>query len=259
VSSPSLRTRLREGEALAGLFANLGSPLSAELCAAAGLDWVLVDLEHGSGSEAGLMHELQGIAAAGSRGLVRVESHDRARIGRALDAGAAGVMVPRVDTAGEAEMVVRALEYPPRGTRGVAFTHRGGRFGVALASVRAGEPPEVLTIVQVESPLAVENVEEIAAVEGVDVIFLGPADLTASLGILGELADPRYTASRDALLEASRRHGKAAGIFLAGLDTLDEHLAAGFRFLALGSDGALLGAGVRSALETFERARKRLP
>jgi 2-keto-3-deoxy-L-rhamnonate aldolase RhmA len=229
-----IKDRLAAGEALVGTFLNLGSPLAAEICGLAGFDWALVDLEHGAGTEAELIPALQALAHTGAAALVRVESNERPRFARALDAGAAGVMVPRVDSAAEARAAVASMRYPPRGVRGVAYMNRGAGW--------AADAPEreALCLIQIESPAAVEDARAIAEVDGVDVLFVGPSDLRQALG--GPI-----DAAVDAVLEAVRQAGKAAGILLRSRGELDGALERGFRFVGVGSDSLFLAEGARAA------------
>lgn len=247
-----LRERLAGGETLLGTFLNLGSPVAAEICGAAGFDWVVVDLEHGSGSEAVLLSQLQAVATTSASGLVRVESHERSRIGRALDAGAAGVMVPRVDTAEQAAAVVAASRYPPAGARGVALMNRAAGFGAR--SARLAEADDlVLVAVQVESPRAIEGAREIAGVDGVDVLFVGPADLSHALGCFGRFDAPVFVAAVRAVAEACRATGKAAGALASSPDDAERYLAEGYRFLGVSGDGGFLARGASAAADELRR------
>jgi 2-keto-3-deoxy-L-rhamnonate aldolase RhmA len=245
--------RLRAGETLIGTFANLGSAIAAEICGAAGFDWVLVDLEHGSGSEPTLPGQLQAIAATPATSLVRVESHDRARIVRALDAGAAGVMVPRVDAPEQARAAVAATRYPPAGTRGVALMNRGAAFGR-----RTGAMEDVadllLVVIQVESPEALQSAKAIGAVDGVDVLFVGPSDLSQSLGCFGHFDDAAYTQGVRAVADACRMSGKAAGVLAASAADAERYLEEGYRFVGVSGDGGFL-AKTAAAAATELRTR----
>jgi 2-keto-3-deoxy-L-rhamnonate aldolase RhmA len=169
-SGTPMKARLAAGETLFGTFLTLGSPLAAESLGLAGFDWLLVDLEHGGGHESQLLGQLLGATAAGVHALVRVESDVRGRTARALDLGVEGVMCPQVNSSAAAEAWASTLHYGPAGSRGIAFFHRGARFGTDPEPVeRARE--RVLGIAQIESPEAVEAVEEIAAVDGIDVLL----------------------------------------------------------------------------------------
>ncbi len=249
-----IRERVLAGEVVLGAFLNLGSPLAAELCARAGFDGLLVDLEHGAGTEADLLAQLHAIeGATGPSGrccaaLARPEEGTRLRIGRALDLGAEGIMVPRLERPDEIRRVVSWLRYPPAGIRGVALLTRGAELGEVAHGDVARLNDRVLGIVQVESPLAVENAAGIAAIDGVDVLFVGPTDLSHSLGVPGRLDAPEYLAALGTVVAACRASGKAAGILLRSADALARHLELGFTFVGVGSDGAYVTDGARAAL-----------
>jgi 2-dehydro-3-deoxyglucarate aldolase/4-hydroxy-2-oxoheptanedioate aldolase len=252
VSGPSpertLRARVLAGETLFGLFLDLGSPFSAEICARAGYDWLVVDLEHGAGTEAGLVGLLQSVEVGGSTAVVRPQSGERLRIGRALDLGAAGIVIPRLESAAEAREAVSFLRYPPAGVRGVALRTRGAGMG----SVAHGEVNQIneriLGIVQIESVRALREADQIAAIDGVDVLFVGPADLTHSLGVPGRFDDETYLNALKAVVDACAAHGKAAGILVYDLGVVPDLLELGYRFVGIGADGALIAGGARAAL-----------
>jgi 2-dehydro-3-deoxyglucarate aldolase/4-hydroxy-2-oxoheptanedioate aldolase len=257
-----IRERVLAGETLVGAFVNLGAPAAAELLARAGFDWLIVDLEHGAGTEAALAAQLYAIESAGELGgrstaaLVRPEEGVRLRIGRALDAGAEGVMIPRIETVEEVRRVVSWLRYPPDGVRGLALGTRGAEQGeVAHGDIRALNA-RVLGIIQVESAATVESADAIAAVEGADVLFVGPTDLSHALGVPGQLAAPVFADALDSVVSACRAHGKAPGILLRKLSDLDRFVELGFTFIGLGSDGAFVTDGAAAAV-TAARARLR--
>lgn len=250
---PSFRSRVLSGQPLYGAFLMLASPLGAELAARAGFDWLVVDLEHGGGGEAELLAQLYAIETTGAAAIVRPASGERLRIGRALDLGAAGIMVPRLETVEEASEAVSFLRWPPDGVRGLALITRGARLGeVGHADVRSLNE-QVLGIIQVESGRAVDNAEAIAAIDGVDVLFVGPTDLSHSLGIPGQFDHPTFTDSLDRVVAACRRHGKSAGILLRRPSDLDRHLELGFRFIGLASDAAFVADGARAVLANVPR------
>lgn len=243
------RQRIRVGEFLIGTFLNLGSPVAAEVCGRAGYDWLLIDLEHGSGSEAGLLHELQAVAGTGATAVVRVEANDQARIGRALDFGAEGIMVPRVDTAEDAAAAVAAMWYPPQGARGVAQMNRSGGFGRRPGGDLAAANDRVLAIVQIESPNGVANAAAIAAVDGVDALFIGPSDLSHSLGVPGDLDSKRFRDAVDHVVKVARAAGKATGILVQDAEQAARYARDGFQLLAIGGDSVFLAANARSVFE----------
>ena len=250
-----LRARLATGQATLGTFVGAASPVTAEACAAAGVAWLVLDLEHGSGGEEQVRDVVPAAGAYGVPTVVRVESAARIRIGRVLDLGAAGVMLPRMDTAEEVRQAVRHLRYPPAGDRGVATYNRACRFGLdpgALARANA----EVLGVVQVESASAVEHVDQIAAIDGVDVLFVGPQDLSHNLGVPGDLQAPTYLVAAERVRAAAARHGKASGVLVRDGATAAARQADGWTFVAIGSDTTLLAAAVAAELG---RARPSTP
>ena len=236
---------------------NLGSPLTAEIMARAGFDFAVIDLEHGSGTEADVLSQLQALEATNAGVIVRVESHERQRAHRVLDLGAEGIMFPRVDSASEATRAVAGLRYPPQGVRGVAMANRACTFGTTYREYMEGAASTLLGIVQIESESALTSVDAIAAVEGADVLFVGPMDLTQSLGILAQYDHPRYGEALEAVSAAARRHGKSLGVLMARPEDFDRYHALGFRLIACGSDGTLLNAGARRQMELLAAARTR--
>jgi len=249
-----LRARILAGETLFGTFLNLGSIQAAEVCARAGLDWVLVDLEHGSGTEADLLPQLAVIASADVPALVRVEEGTRLRIGRALDLGAEGVMVPQVGSVAAARDIAEWLRFPPQGRRGVALFTRGLRYGAGGHDSVDTRNDEIVGIVQIESRDGVAAASEIAAVDGIDVLFVGPADLSHALGIRGELDHPDFDAAIRTVADAAKVHGKAAGIMLWKADEATRYAAIGYTVFSLSTDGALLNTAVRGALQAGRAA-----
>ena len=245
---PDLRQRIHAGETLFGTFLGLGSAVSAELCARVGFDWVIIDLEHGAGTEADLLPSLLAVSTTRTAAIVRPQSGERLRIGRALDQGAHGVMVPRVDLPEQAREAISFMRYPPDGTRGLALSTRGAGLGEGRHTDVVGINQRIIGIIQIESPSAVEHSAEIAAIDGVDVLFVGPTDLSHSLGIPGQFDDPIYLAALERVVAAADGEGKATGILLRDAGALPRHLDLGFRFIGLGSDGAFIADGARAVL-----------
>jgi 4-hydroxy-2-oxoheptanedioate aldolase len=242
-----LRRRVAAGEQTLGTFLGTASAIVAEVCAAAGVDWLLLDLEHGSGGEEQVRAVVPAAGGYGVPTVVRVESAARVRIGRVLDLGAAGVMLPRLDSAAEVEAAVRHLRYPPHGDRGVATYNRACRFGLDVGALdRAAE--EVLGIVQIESRRAVDDVEKIAAIDGVDVLFVGPRDLSHDLGVPGDLTAPAYLSALDRVRAAAHQHGKACGLLVPDGAAAAARRTEGWTFITIGSDSALLAGALRTEL-----------
>jgi 2-dehydro-3-deoxyglucarate aldolase/4-hydroxy-2-oxoheptanedioate aldolase len=247
-SAESFRARVLAGETLFGLFLDLGSPLSTELCANAGYDWLLIDLEHGDATEADLVGLIHAAERGGGAALVRPQSGERLRIGRPLDLGAIGIMVPRLTSAREAAEAVTFLRYPPAGTRGIAIRARGADLGAFGHGELAKVNDRIVGIVQIETLGALQEVDAIAATDGVDVLYVGPADLTHALGVPGRFDDPGYLAALDSVVAACQKHGKSAGILLYELAVVPRYIERGFRFVGIGSDGALIAEGAKRTL-----------
>lgn len=241
----SLRERARRGENLDGVWLNLGSSVTAEMAALAGFDWLLVDGEHGFSDYGTILHQLQATARVPATSIVRVPSNDAAFIKRVLDLGPGGIMVPMVNTAAEALAAVRAMDYPPDGLRGLAKMTRAAAYGGNFEAYFAREARDLLLVAQLETPEAIENAEAIAAVDRVDVLFVGPTDLSVNMGLLDRQSDPRFVALLRRVVEIARRHGKGAGILASGIEKFREFRALGFGFAASGSDGSLVANGLR--------------
>jgi 2-keto-3-deoxy-L-rhamnonate aldolase RhmA len=241
------RDRLLAGELLVGCFLNTGSPVAAEICAGAGFDWLLFDLEHGSASEANLLPQLQAVAASGVTAIVRVEANERPRFTKALDAGAEGVMVPRIANAADAARAVSHLRYGPAGVRGVALLNRAGGYGLRGRENVETFDQRVTGVVQIENPRAVAEADAIAALDGVDCLFVGPSDLTHALGIFQQTDHELYVSALETVREAAARHGKATGVLVPGATEAARYRALGFTLIAVGSDTSFLAAGARAA------------
>jgi 2-keto-3-deoxy-L-rhamnonate aldolase RhmA len=248
LSDPTLRARLRARETTYGTFLNLGNPMSSELCARAGFDWVIVDLEHGGATESELLANLYAVATTGVAAIVRPASGERLRIGRALDFGAAGIMVPRVETIDEAREAVSFLRWPPDGQRGLALLTRGAHLGEVGHTSISALNERVIGVIQIESPRAVAAAADIAAVDGVDVLFVGPTDLSHSMGIPGRFDDPAFNAALERVVVAADGAGKVAGILLRDATTLPRFRELGYRFIGLGSDAAFVTDGARAVM-----------
>jgi 2-keto-3-deoxy-L-rhamnonate aldolase RhmA len=252
-ATPSrFRARLKTGEPVVGAFVNLGSALTAEIMAIAGFDWLVFDLEHGAGDEPALLSQLQAVAHTGVAALVRVEGVDSARVLHALDLGADGVLVPRLRSAEEAAACVEFCRYS--GARGVARYNRSWHWGLSSRTNEDADA-EVVCAVQIETAEALADVRAIAAVDGVDVLFVGPADLSKALRLRCPPDDPRLLQRVAAVADAAREHGKAAGVLVGTIAQARAYRDLGFSFLGCGSDGSLLAISAqRTVTELLESA-----
>jgi 2-keto-3-deoxy-L-rhamnonate aldolase RhmA len=246
VGGPAVTGRIGVEQPALGTFVNLGSPLVTEICAMAGFDWLLVDLEHGAGGEEALVGQVLAAAAHDVPLFVRVESLERIRVGRVLDLGVAGVMIPRIAGASDAMRVARWARYPPQGDRGVATYNRSCSFGARPEALLTAND-EVTVILQIETRGALADVEEIAATPGVDALFVGPRDLSHALGVPGAFDAPEYLEALERVVGAASDQGIAAGILAKDQEAAGRYASAGFGLVAVGSDSSFLMDGARQA------------
>lgn len=250
---PEFRQRVLAREWLCGTFLNLGSPMTVEIAGLAGFDWLLIDHEHGPGGQDTLLHQLHAASGTPAFPIVRIAMNEVPRFKRVLDMGALGVMVPYVGTAAEARAAVSAMRYPPHGIRGVAKFNRGAGFGGDFEDYYRHAHERLITVIQIETPEAIRNIDEIAAVDGADVLFVGPTDLSYNMGIRDQLESAAFTQALQKVAEAAKRHGKAAGILVHGDALVPKVRELGYSFVALGSDGGAVRAGLLGFVATLRR------
>lgn len=249
--SGQLRSRVLAREWVPGAWLNLGSPVTAEIAGLLGFDWVLLDHEHGPGGEDTMLAQLQAVAGTPAAPIVRVAANEMPRFKRALDMGAHGVMAPYVSTAAEARAAVTSLRYPPHGSRGVAKFHRAVAFGADFEEYYLHAHEWLLTVVQLETPEAIANADAIAAVDGADVLFVGPTDLSYNMGIRDQLDHPQFIEALERVVAAAKNHGKAAGILVHNNALVPKVRELGFTFVSLSSDGGAVRAGLQQSLATL--------
>ncbi|QKJ20122.1 aldolase/citrate lyase family protein [Microbacterium hominis] len=242
--SPTFGDRLAAAERpLAGMWACSGSALVAEICAGSGLDWLLIDMEHSPNDLASTLAQLQAVAAYPITPVVRVPIGDPVTLKQVLDLGAQNVLVPMVDSAADAAAAVAAVRYPPRGRRGVGSAlARSARWNRVDGYLENADD-HVSLFVQVETAAAVEAAAEIAAVDGVDGVFVGPSDLAASLGLLGQQTHRDVVAAVRRAFDAVRAAGKPVGVNAFDPAAARDYLDAGASFVLVGADVALLARG----------------
>lgn len=226
--------KLRSPSLSLGTWLSSGSETVAELAAQCGLDWLLLDMEHGCLTEAGLLANLRAIRGHDVATIVRVPTHEAGLIGRVLDMGAEGIMVPHVESAEDARALLRAMRYPPHGERGFSRSVRAYDYGLR----KPESLPNPLLFAQIETARAVANVGEIAAVEGVDVLFVGPADLGLSLSVTPDA--PTYPAALESVLRAARANTKHAGLLVRDRGETTDLFHQGFTKIAIDSDLSIL-------------------
>ena len=245
------KSALKSARPQIGLWSSLSSSYTVEVIAGAGFDWILLDSEHSPADLENLLGQLQAAAPYPSHPVVRVPWNDMVTIKRTLDVGAQSLLIPYVSTADEARAAVTYTRYPPAGVRGVAGTTRATRFGrVKDYAKRAHE--EICVLVQVETQRALDNIEAICAVEGVDGVFIGPADLHASLGYTGEIANPKVKPLIDEAVRRIRKCGKAPGILTPNEADARHWLECGALFVAVGADVGILARGAEALAAKFK-------
>jgi 4-hydroxy-2-oxoheptanedioate aldolase len=234
------KQRLRENRLQIGLFVGLTSPYSMEILASAGFDWLVIDAEHSPNNPASVLPQLQAAAPWPVQLLVRPMNHDPALIKQYLDIGAQTLLLPLVDDAAQAAALVRAVRYPPQGIRGVAASMARAACWNGVQDYVKHANEQVCLIVQVETRQGLENLDAILAVDGVDGVFIGPADLAASLGHPGEARHPEVKAAIEAALKRIAASGKAAGVFVTESGMARHFRDCGASFIAVGGDTTLL-------------------
>ena len=243
------KQRLKAGESQIGLWCALSSPYATEVTAGSGFDWLLIDTEHSPGGLETTLAQLQAIAPYRTQPVVRPEANDPVLIKKLLDVGAQTLLVPFVQDAEEAKAAVAAMRYAPAGIRGVAGTTRATRFGrVKDYFTRTQE--ELCLLVQIETREALGELEAIAAVEGVDGVFIGPNDLAASLGHVGNMGHPEVVAALEDAFARLKAVGKPAGVY-APPDLARRCLELGTTFTAVGGDIGILARGTEALAAQF--------
>ncbi|KUG53444.1 5-keto-4-deoxy-D-glucarate aldolase [Serinicoccus chungangensis] len=251
-----LTSTLREALAradrpLVGMWVCSGSPLVAEIAAGSGLDWLLIDMEHAPNGLESVLAQLQAVAAYPVVAVVRVPSADPVVIKQVLDLGAQTILVPMVESVQEAVAAVSAVRYPPRGRRGVGSAlGRSARWN-RVEGYLGDADDHVSLLVQVESDAAVAAAGEIAAVDGVDGVFVGPSDLAASMGLLGQQTHPDVRAAVRRTFEATRAAGTPVGVNAFDPAVADDYLGQGAAFVLVGADVALLARGSEALAGRF--------
>jgi len=238
------KAAIRAGKKQNGLWLSLMNSYTAELCASAGFDWFLIDAEHAPNTLDSVLHQLQAVAPYGVAPVVRPANRDPDMLKLLLDMGTQNFLIPMVESAGQASALVGAVRYPPRGYRGVGHVlGRASRWGRVGDYLKRSDD-EICLLVQIESRKGMDNLEAIAAVDGIDGLFVGPADLSASLGHTGDMAHPKAAAAIDGALGRIVATGKPAGTITGGAANTKRLFARGCSFVAAGVDALLLAGAV---------------
>lgn len=246
---------LREKHAQIGLWLSAASPYLSEVSATAGFDWLLIDGEHAPNTLQTTLQQLQVVAPYRSQPVVRAVEGQVALVKQLLDIGAQNLLIPMIDTAEQAELMVRAVQYPPKGIRGVGSAiARASRWSLRADYLDVADD-EICLLVQAESVTALKNLSAIAAVEGVDGVFIGPADLAASMGHRGKPGHPEVQAAIEGAIKTIVGAGKAAGILTSDPQLARHYLALGATFVAVGVDVSLYAQAARRLAADFLGAR----
>jgi 2-dehydro-3-deoxyglucarate aldolase len=248
---PGFRERLRGGETLFGTMLNLPSAAVAEILAAAGFDWLFIDGEHGAIDSGDLVAILQAVDRDLAC-LVRVPELTVGGIKRALDMGAAGIIVPQVETEAQAALAVKLARYAPEGERGMGLA-RAHRYGFGFKEYIASANDEIAVVVQAEHARAVENIDRIAAVEGLDAVFLGPYDLSASLGHPGDIHHPQVAEAIDHVTRSCQARGMPLGYFGLDARAVRPFVDRGYTLICAGVDCVLLGQGAQRLVDELRK------
>lgn len=248
----AFKSALKNGQPQIGLWLAMADPYSAEICAGSGFDWLLLDGEHSPLDLRTMLAQLQSVAPYPAHAVVRPPTGDPVLIKQLLDIGAQSLLIPMVETQKQAQMLVAATRYPPQGFRGVgAGIARAARWG-RLDTYMDRANGEVCLLLQVETRAGLENLEAIASTEGVDGVFLGAADLSASLGFPGQPQHPEVVAAMDKAIAAILACGKAPGLLATNEAVATRHLAQGARFVAVGVDALLLVKATQDLARRFK-------
>ena len=249
-----LRRALLERQVTLGSWIQIGHPACAEVLARAGFDWVCVDLEHGAIDLERTADIFRGLGGFDCVPVARLPLNDPIWIHRTLDAGARGLIIPMVKTAAEAEAAVREAKYPPRGVRGFGYS-RANLYGADFEAYIASANEEIALIMQIEHKDAIANLDAILRVEGVDGVFIGPLDLSGSMGITGQLEHPQMVAALDTYRAACRAHKKPAGLHIIRPNEANVRRALdeGYTMLALGLDNVFMEQSARASLKAAGR------
>lgn len=249
----AFKQALASGQRQVGLWSALASPIAAEILAGAGFDWIVIDGEHGPNDIPSLLTQLQAMRAGTAEPVFRVPWNDMVIIKRALDVGARSLLVPFVQNVEEARRAVAATRYPPLGIRGVSVTPRANDYG-RIQNYHKNAHLDTCVLVQLETRAALKEIEAIAAIDGVDGIFIGPSDLAADFGHLGNPKHPEVQAAlKDAAMRI-RAAGKSAGMLTGNLDDIEPLFSLGFNFTAVGSDVGILARAAEQMAARFHKS-----
>ena len=239
MSKTSFKERLQKGESLVGIFASLGSEIAAEVLGSSNIDYTLVDMEHAPNDLRNVVNQMQAIKAAGGECLVRIPVLDHIYAKRLLDAGATTIMFPQINNITDAKNAVKSVKYPPLGIRGIAGATRANNFGREKNYVEIADN-KICVICQIESLEACKNIKDIASTDGVDLLFVGPGDLSADMGFIKNRSAKEVKDMALKILKAANDCNKPCGIMVSNITEAKEMLKLGFSVIAVTTDLVLL-------------------
>jgi 2-dehydro-3-deoxyglucarate aldolase len=246
----SFRRDLRAGKTLIGCWSSLANAITTEVLGVAGFDWILLDGEHSPNDVSTFIPQLMALKDSASAPVVRPASNNPVEIKRLLDAGFYNFLVPFVESADEARSAVAATRYPPQGVRGVSVSQRGNRYGT-VPDYFKNVNEQICVMVQIESRKGVDAAREIAALDGVDCIFVGPSDLAAGFGHLGNAGHPEVQAAIAAVFADAKAHGKPTGILAPVEADARRYMSMGATFVGVGSDLGVFRSGTQALLDKY--------
>ncbi|MGA2079666.1 MAG: aldolase/citrate lyase family protein [Holophaga sp.] len=248
-----LKRNLAAGKVCLGVTLTMNSPTVAEILSRVGLDWLWLETEHSSLTDDNVLAMLQVTNGSDTSTMVRVPWNDKTMIKRALDLGPDGIIIPLVNSREEAEAAIRAIKYPPWGERGAGLG-RAQAYGLTMGEYLQTANDEVMTTLMIEHYLAVENIDAILRVRGVDSVMVGALDLSGSMGMLGNTGDPKVEGAIQKVLAACKRAGMPAGIITVSPEQANERIRQGFTHIIMGIDVLFLHGAVRTALGQIARS-----
>ncbi len=246
-----IKQKLQAGKKTAGAWLQIGSPMTAEIMSQAGFDWLIIDMEHAPVDFMTLVSQMQAMAGGGAVPLVRAPWNDFVTIKRILDAGAYGLLVPYVNTREEAEAAVKACKYPPEGIRGTAGSPRAAGYGQNASNYLPYANDQILILTAAETAQAVENLDDILAVPGLDGIFIGPMDLSTSMGHMGNPGHPEVQAAIETIERKTLGAGKILSTIAGSWEQAQQRYEKGYQMIMLMADGVALGKMAREMAGNF--------
>jgi 4-hydroxy-2-oxoheptanedioate aldolase len=245
-----IKNKLLKGEIAIGAFLLSANTFIAEAMANSNLDWILIDMEASHATKEDALHILQALNAYDVTPIIRIPEHNKHLIEFALDIGSKGIMIPKINSLEEAKEIVKACYYPPMGDRGMNCIRASGYYNQSVNYIKNANN-SILSIFQIESKESIEHITEIAQVDNVDVLFMGLGDLSASYGLMGNIIGKEIDEARQKVIEACDQYNKIPGIFAHSETLINQYIAEGFKFIAIGNDIKFLNQGLIQSLKSF--------